>query len=465
MNTRKHSDFRDDRMVWAFDTVNGGIVRIGLGQAEHLRERARAGQLVCPVGDCASPNLTTRASYTTWRGTLVPDGFRHVSSPNPGHGLETTHHITGKLVVKRWLERLGFDEVTLERRDTQSGRTPDVTATRNGSRFAVEVQFSPISTAEWSQRTKELADSGFSVLWLWGSNMKSDSAKMQPAFSAQGEMRRRGIQITLIDPDEDSFGIMTAPFIWHDSNDTINRMSIPVEPGNRQTDILWFSSEAFSIIDRQIFHPILQELIDNSLHARQIILTQLESCIRKLHRRRKPTAPRYRATSSNSSPPPVTPERPFNTAISVPKASSGRTSLLKPTEFGWAVLKKSGLIPIVGATYKGDRYIYWRQDEWHAGLVLRILYQPSGTHISSRTITSFIEEHTRCEEDKGRFAVRGLLDAMERQRWIQHSGSGIRVIRSLGDTVEVSRCVGPPYALAANSSSSDIRQGSLFFGE
>lgn len=150
----RHRSYREDRMVWAFDTTHGALVRIGVGRADDLRRRAQQGELVCPASDCVSPALTTRRGYTLGSGTFVPDGFRHVVAPNPRHEPESHLHITGKLVVAEWLMRGGWQDVQLERRDTQAGRTPDVTATR--ARAVWPSRFSTRRSVQSSGRPEQM---------------------------------------------------------------------------------------------------------------------------------------------------------------------------------------------------------------------------------------------------------------------------------------------------------------------
>ena len=161
----RHENYRDEGMVWAFDLAHGALVRIGAGQADRLRQRARDGELVCPVGDCTAPAMRTRRGYHNRFGTFVPDGFRHHRSPDPEHHPETLAHIIGKLLVERWLIAAGWTDVHTERRDTQSGRTPDVSARLGARRLAVEVQYAQLSADEWQARTDALRASGFEVIW------------------------------------------------------------------------------------------------------------------------------------------------------------------------------------------------------------------------------------------------------------------------------------------------------------
>ncbi len=138
------------------------MVHIGIGQAEHLRSRCHSLDLICPIGNCQSPALTTRAHYTTAVGTFVRDGYGHLAAPTPDHQPESLDHVQGKLLVADWLTRTGWTDVELERYDTQSGRTPDVTASSGECEL-------------WSERNSDLHASGFEVLWLWGHSRREVS--------------------------------------------------------------------------------------------------------------------------------------------------------------------------------------------------------------------------------------------------------------------------------------------------
>jgi len=122
---------------------------------------------VCPIAGCSEPELTTRRGYTTGRGTVVVDGFRHRVAPTPAHAPESISHITAKLLIAGWLRGTGWD-VSVERTDVRVLRRPDVHAVKGAAKLAIEVQYSSLPYSQWHQRTTDLESSGYTVIWLWG---------------------------------------------------------------------------------------------------------------------------------------------------------------------------------------------------------------------------------------------------------------------------------------------------------
>lgn len=169
-------------MLAAWDVIRDELVTIRAGQADDVRPACHSGRLLCPVPGCPAPAITTRRAYTNRWGTVVVDGFRHLTAPDDvEHSPESLRHLDGKAVVAGWLRTLGFTGVRTERtirvrRHHEHGRTragasrrrPDVVGRHpRGRMLAVEVQASPLGEAEWRQRTADLRRASRDVLWLW----------------------------------------------------------------------------------------------------------------------------------------------------------------------------------------------------------------------------------------------------------------------------------------------------------
>jgi hypothetical protein len=90
----------DERQVYARSTVPGvhELVFLPEGQAPAFRAAARAGELVCPVPGCPSPQLTTRGPRARRQH------FVHRQTPSdPDHHLAYVRRVATKLIVS-WIQ-------------------------------------------------------------------------------------------------------------------------------------------------------------------------------------------------------------------------------------------------------------------------------------------------------------------------------------------------------------------------
>lgn len=133
------------------------------GGAEELRERCRAGDLICPVPNCPAPAYVARGGATR----------RHHFAHRPGgggHAPESYFHQVAKFRLADWVRRrYPRMRVGVEVR-VESGQIADVliTSPRTGARVALEVQFSALSVDEWRRRTRGYTDHAVQVQWLFG---------------------------------------------------------------------------------------------------------------------------------------------------------------------------------------------------------------------------------------------------------------------------------------------------------
>ncbi len=434
-----HDAYRGECMVWAFDRVHGGLIRIAPGQADRLRARGHAGDLVCPVGDCPSPEFRTRRGYTTAAGTYVADGFRHRSAPTPAHEPESLAHITGKLVVAQWLGRTGWTEVHLERRDTQSGRTPDVTAVRAGRRLAVEVQFARPTVDEWSARTEALEASGFEVLWLWGAH--STTGTTDRLSAAQAEMVRQGRLVVWLCPDEERFAVaaVTRRARPRKRSPESDLLVLP-DPGDVIVSQQWSHASGVRVERSGLTHPALDALARRTEWLRRVRLGELVMCLGEYRRRmERNEAARMRAQQQPQLPAPAARqhwpkwEQPSVLAepMRIPKARVGVRGPFAMTEEDERVLEAAGLAWLVAAEDPCDRYVYQPVRTWHPAIVLRLLRRPTGTKVRMATIGEAVEDHTNCEIGRGTAAVTGQLRLLEKAGWIRTSRGTVTIMRSL----------------------------------
>jgi len=425
-------------MVWAFDCAHGGLLRIGPGQADALRVRAKSGELVCPVGDCPSPTLTTRRGYTTAAGTNVSDGFRHRVAPTPAHEPESQLHITGKLVVALWLGCTGWSDVQLERHDTQAHRTPDVSASRAGRKLAVEVQYAQLTVDQWSQRTNDLTSAGFDVLWLWGKRRPpGERSMMIPTSAVHAEMLRRRLPIVWFDPETDAFGTSAGVRkLKHSGHTTATAHLIVPEPGDRSLRVRWHPTASTRFIDGELWHTDIDRLRRTTEYVRRVRLHQLGSCINQLVCRRSEARhvnAEGRVTTDAGGPYAGSgaASSVLNRPFTPPAVGPAPTARIRPVPAERALLEQNGLGPAVDAVYAGDSHVYGPPSDWHGALALRLLRRDIGATIAVSSIASYVENHTQCETGRGRTAIAGLLSRLEELGWIKLEGPYASVRRRL----------------------------------
>jgi hypothetical protein len=144
-------------------------VQLRPGDAQQLRSDCQRGFIICPLPDCKYPSLTTVVGHFR-AGHWVQDFFRHLRidpAHDEVHDGESAEHWLAKYQLADWLERQGHD-VDIETRVTSGLRKPDVSVRAFGQRWAIEVQYSPISQDLWNRRTTELGQAGYRTWWIWG---------------------------------------------------------------------------------------------------------------------------------------------------------------------------------------------------------------------------------------------------------------------------------------------------------
>ncbi|GGB99014.1 competence protein CoiA family protein [Cellulomonas carbonis] len=152
--------------VFARDTRlahEASLVFLPPGQAEFLREDARAGYLVCPLGDCRDNR------FIVYGGTERRHHFKHRGGAGH-HSPESVAHHTAKHLIARWLRQLyPGAQIFPDTQEVETGQRPDVLLVlENGTRVAYEVQFASLTAAEWQSRRDRYATQGIKNVWLFG---------------------------------------------------------------------------------------------------------------------------------------------------------------------------------------------------------------------------------------------------------------------------------------------------------
>src|SRR5450756_1159892 len=162
---RRHPE-QSAAQVFARDRRLGpdaALVFLAPGQAESVRADARAGHLVCPLGDCQDNR------FIVYGGTERRHHFKHRSGAGH-HGPETIAHHTAKHLIARWLRTLDpTAQVFPDTQEVETGQRPDVLLVLDdGTRVAYEVQFAALTAPGWQARRDRYASEDIKNVWLFG---------------------------------------------------------------------------------------------------------------------------------------------------------------------------------------------------------------------------------------------------------------------------------------------------------
>lgn len=210
---RRHQD-QSTAQVFARDRRLGPdapLVFLAHGQADALRDEARAGHLVCPLADCPDNRFVVHG------GTERRHHFKHRHGAG-GHAPETIAHHTAKHLIARWLRSLCPDaQVYADTKEVETGQRPDVLLVLDdGTQVAYEVQFAALTAETWQARHDRYTSGGIKDVWLFGGKTydppehsrqsTDDQVRIHPTFKAALAAHR---PILLIDPFAETVGLGT----------------------------------------------------------------------------------------------------------------------------------------------------------------------------------------------------------------------------------------------------------------
>jgi len=410
-----HDPYRGERFVWAWDRIHGAFRRIDLGEAAPLRERCKRGDLVCPMADCASPDLTTRRAYRNAFGTLVRDGFRHVRQPTPRHSPESVLHVQGKLHVAAWLTSIGAEDVHVERRDTQARRVPDVTARmRDGTRVAIEVQYSPLTARSWARRNEDLLAAGLRPIWLWGHRGAGDAVTDIRLTPIQQIILRSGEGVWWIDAERGRLG---DPFV---ERPRLREFRLAPEHHDRDCRVEWAPIEVHTLSGGVLEGPYTEARVNAAGAARTVLLTRLANGLarrrdvrqkRALAREREmkliaEQRARRREERQGSAPAPAR-----------PRSVEGVLSYWRATD---AVrLSTPELAEVAAAACPEDVFVYEPEWRWHADLAVWIARRlDAGEPPTLADATAFVRSRFAHDPRRVHTAVAAVT-----QRLLRHLGA------------------------------------------
>jgi hypothetical protein len=344
---------------------------------------------------------------------VVADGFRHVRQPDPKHAPESLLHIQGKLHVAAWLRALDAKDVVVERRDTQSGRVADVTAVlADGSRIAVEVQYSRLTEREWATRTADLRGGGWRPIWLWGVTpgrwLMRTPIRLTPIHQS---VLRSGDDVWWIDAEQARLG---EGFV---ERETFRELRLNPDAADHEVLLAWSAIGAHTVDGGHIEGPWSGFKRSGESVARRELLTALAGGLR-LHRdssdakavaRHALEADRRAKRDAKiarwlAAPEPSPPWRSVD-AIRLRWESAGNADNGRL----WA--------EIAASSFAADEYIYAPPLDWHADLLAWFLSsEAAGTTPSLGEAVSFARQRWPHDPRRMPKAVAALLSRVRQQR-------------------------------------------------
>lgn len=164
---RRHPENTSAAQVFARDETlpaHAPLFYLPDGQADACRDRARSGELICPIPGCEDPRLQTVGGDRGRR-----HHFRHRPGTT-GHPNETIIHHTSKHLLARWARPLLPDgsTITVDVEMVGSRRADVLITLPDGQRVAYEVQCSGLEYQEFVARRADFAAAGVTDQWFFG---------------------------------------------------------------------------------------------------------------------------------------------------------------------------------------------------------------------------------------------------------------------------------------------------------
>lgn len=425
-------------MLTAWDVRTDELVRIRPGQADELRSLCWAGRLLCPFEACESRAITTWSGYTNRWGTYVADGFRHREVPPDGeHSPESLRHLDGKVAVRDWLRDVGFESVSVERpvrlrphhgvqrRRRARVRRPDVLGQHpTGPSLAVEVQVSPISDAEWRQRTQDLRTGGRGVLWLWSWPTELKRHALTTALRASVGL---GHEVWFLDP----YGDDGPRLGWAWQSRRIADEDFRVTPHDFEAALMydWWPIHELTVDpEGRIRRPGEDAEARRLNDARQRQRTQ-EAAERRAWIAEQQDMKRRRAAAEER-------ERRMLAEAEVRKAERlARAAFREPP--APAVPLDPDVAAVCEKDNRADDRVWVPAKQWKSAVAMRLMTRSRvPSMVSRRAIVEFVEQNFPCDSGTVGPAVRMLLDDLTATGAVRATGDQVRVLRKAGDDPE-----------------------------
>ncbi len=407
----KHPFFQtgDRRQLYARDLdgpPDAPLVFIGEGEAPLLRERARAGRLVCPVPGCRNPLFITR-------GGKRRDHFAHRRGADlAGHAPERVHHVHAKNLIADWVATtLPEASVRIEAR-VESGQVADVYAEVGAHRYVFEIQYSALTPEAWLGRHRGYRELGVTDVWLFGHippNLRSAAGEERAV--RLNELHRAaheaGLPLLWINPNTQEvatarfeLGEWTAPGTVELAIDAL--MTCALDEAGLVTPTLAAEREA----ERQ---RLVRERAEEERYERERALAEA----RAAERARREAEAEARSEVVRA------------------RAQERRTRALAMNEERWRKARaglQSGLggdLPdIVTADLDSDANLWIHPTHWHALLFTKLIQGCVGESFTHREAAAYVFQIQRNRDSRAvYYALNCYLVFLRDRRYIDFSGN------------------------------------------
>ena len=211
----------DTRQLYARDRRHDTVVFLPEGGKDAVWPDCRNGHLVCPVPDCKRPELTAV-------GGSRRHHYRHLSGVQHRGGAESYYHLAAKAALDAVLRTQHPEaHIQVDYLAVDSGQIPDLLVHfPDDRRYAIEIQYSPLTVEEWLRRHEGYRQQGIVDVWLFG-HLRPHLRRPRPAsFRTTEDIERcvvvgdllravmdAGLRVRFINPDERA----VATVLWEQS--------------------------------------------------------------------------------------------------------------------------------------------------------------------------------------------------------------------------------------------------------
>lgn len=204
----------ESHFVYAAYRAGGTRMHYLADGAAHAERTFTKTELMCPIPNCPTPELTTVARQIPRR-----QHYRHYTTKN-GHAPERQFHVEAKARIAEWaIAQHPAATVIMEQpTNTDRERVADVLVTfPNGERVAIEIQYSALTVEEWTRRHDSYRAQDIVDVWLFGhvgaqfrTTRDGDEVRLNDVHQA---VAATGAPVTWLNPTQGLIGYATTS-LW-----------------------------------------------------------------------------------------------------------------------------------------------------------------------------------------------------------------------------------------------------------
>lgn len=397
------------RQLYALDRGSGRVIYIEDGQADELRAACHAGSLICPIAGCPSPKFTTSG------GTRKRHHFRHWTASAAGHARESYFHQLGKRLLGQWLaDRYPEATVTVDEEALDNGQRPDVLVRfPDGRDYALELQYSQLTIADWEQRHSGYREQRVRDIWIFGhlppqlrhSKYSHEASAPAPVvFTPLAQrMHEDGLPVRFFSPDERQIGTALVER-YHDALhfDAVALSFDSLGECELREEGLWTPTDALEVAARE--HRIALE-------------RDAERRIAETRRVQEREAAAEAQRLNN--------ERLWRQRLRTKQAATERLAqweAIRPSVM--AQLGVDELPPVITTELRADWGTIWHPALWHARLFARYIEGRVGEEFTYLAAVRRFLKRQQYGREQAKIALRAYLFELRRQGYVLFDADG-----------------------------------------